>query len=214
MPRPYNRGCPGCVKVGKVVMVALISVLAAPLLAAPANQLSIGIGAAGNIGSLPSGATDAGLRGSFLFDAAIEHRLFDELSVALWGSGAFGGGDLYLTPSDRASESIHTFTTALLLERNWDLDKVGTISAGMGGGLFFVSDQILHGDATLSSAGWAPLATIHAVWQAPLGRAALYRIRLGWSEARTNLALEGNPGVRLKSDWSRLELTLGLGFGL
>jgi len=214
MPRPYNRGCPGCVKAGNVVVVALISVMATPLFAAPANQVSIGVGAAGYVGSVPSGATDGGLRGSLLVDAAVEHRLFDELSVGFWGSGGLGGGDLYLSPSDRASESIHTFTSALLLERNWDLDALGTISGGLGGGIFYVSDQVGHGDGTLSSAGWAPLATAQAVWQAPLGRTALYRIRLGWSWAQTNLALDGNPGVRLKSDWSRLELTLGLGFGL
>lgn len=194
--------------------ILLLVLFTAPLFAAPTNQVSMGIGAAGYVGSVPAGATDGGLRGSLLLDAGIEHRLYDELSVGFWGSGAWGGGDLYLSQSDQASESIRTFSGALVLERNWDLEKSGTISAGVGGGLFHVSDLVEHGDGTLSSAGWAPLAVLQAVWQAPLGKWSFYRIRLGWSWARTSLALDGNPGIRLKSDWSRLEMTVGAGLGM
>jgi|GEM_PF-1923494 hypothetical protein len=176
------------------------------------GDLSAGIGLGGYVSPVPGNASDAGERASLLVEAAGNWSLMPELSVGLWEIGSFGGGDLTLAPSDVASETIDNSATALVLTRVWESEQFhGRIGVSVGAGPFYLSDRIDHSGAYLETSGWGPMGTLQSVWSADLGDKAFYRIRLAWLWASTDLAVPGNPGYRQISDWSRIELTLGLG---
>ena len=176
------------------------------------GDLSAGIGLGGYVSPVPGNASDAGERASLVFDAAANWSLMPELSVGLWEIGSFGGGDLTLAPSDVASETIDNSATAFVLTRVWESDKYhGRIGVSLGAGPFYLLDRIDHSGATLETSGWGPMGLLQSVWSADLGDKAFYRIRLAWMWASTDLGLQDNPGYRQISDWSRIELTFGLG---
>lgn len=174
-----------------------------------------GIGMGGYVSPVPGSATDGGLRSSLVLDGGADWNLLPSISVGLLEVGSFGGGDISLSSDDQASESIHTWSTLLVLTRNWRSERFrGSLGLSAGGGAFHLHDEIDHSGAVLSVSGWGPTGVLQTVWSGDLSPRASYRLRLSWVWARTDLPIEGNPGYRQKSDWSRLELTLGLGLGI
>jgi len=188
----------------------LLALAAGPVLAE--GDLSAGMGLGGYVSPVPGDASDAGERASFVIEAAGNWSLMPELQVGLWEIGSFGGGDLQLAPGDAASETIDNSATAFVLTRVWDSDRYrGKMAVSIGAGPFYLVDRIDHSGASLETSGWGPMGTLQSVWSADLGPKTFYRVRLAWMWASTDLAMPNNPGYRQISDWSRIELTLGLG---
>jgi hypothetical protein len=184
----------------------------------PANasvDVSAGLGVGYFAAPVSVNAADGSNRANFVVEMAGNYPIIPELSVGLVEIGSFGGGDVSLAVSDKASETILNSATAVVLTRVWESDKFqGDVGVSLGAGPFFLSDRIEHSGAVLSSSGWAPMGLAQCVWSSALGQNAFYRLRLAWIWASTNLPVDQNPGVRHRSDWSRLELTLGFGLKL
>jgi hypothetical protein len=179
------------------------------------GDVSAGLGVGGYVSPVPANATDNASRTNFVIDAAANWSLIPELCVGLLEVGSFGGGDFTLAPTDNVSESIINSATAVVLTRVWESEKFqGNVGVSLGAGPFYVSDQIHHSGATLSSSGWGPMSIAQCIWSSPLGAFGFYRFRVAWIWASTDLPVADNPGYRQKSDWNRLELTVGLGLKL
>jgi hypothetical protein len=179
------------------------------------GDVSAGLGMGGYVSPVGANAADGASRASFVLDAAGNWSLIPELSLGLVEIGSFGGGDFALAPSDNATETIINSATAFVLTRVWAAERFrGDVGVSLGGGPFYVSDRIDHSGASLSSSGWGPMAIAQCTWSSPLGASGFYRFRLAWMWASTDLAVADNPGYRQNSDWSRLELTVGLGLKL
>jgi hypothetical protein len=188
------------------------------LLARPAScggDVHAGIGMGGFISPLPGSSSDAGERSSLILDGGLDWNLSESWSIGVVEIGSFGGGSLPLSSYDEANETIVTSTTALLATRQWESTRFrGHLGISAGGGAFHVSDRISHLGGDLSTSGWAPGTVLQTFWTSRLTESTLYRLRLGWVWARTDLPISGNAPYRQKSDWSRLEFTLGLGLGI
>jgi hypothetical protein len=179
----------------------------------PETRWSLGLGVGGYAAPLPAGATDAGTRSTFLLDAAVERKVQPTVRLALWEFGAFGGGTLHPGVGQSADEWLLASNSIAALEYEWVVpEQQGTLTAAAGGGAIYVHDQIDHGDASLEASGWGPAALLQVVWWGDLTPALAYRVRVAWNWGQTDLPVQGNPGTRLVSDWSRLELGLGVGF--
>ena len=201
---------------GPIILPVALA-LAGGACAGPAAQAEIhgGIGMGGCASPLPGSAGEGGLRTSLVVDGGADWNLLPAFSLGVQEIGSFGGGDLDLSNRDQASESIQTWSSLLVLTRNWRSERFrGRLGLSAGGGAFHLRDEIDHSGATLSTSGWGPAAAVQTVWAGDLSERASYRLRLSWVWQHADLPIEDNPGLRQKSDWSRLELTLGLGLGI
>ena len=204
------------VRRGPFSVLPLLPVLFGAIASAHAGgDVSAGLGMGVYVSPVPSDATDGASRANFVVEAAGNYSLIPELSVGLVEVVSIGGGDFALAPSDNASESILNSATAAVLTRVWESEKYhGNIGVSLGAGPFYLQNRIDHSGASLSSSGWGPMALAQCTWSSDLGQNGFYRLRLAWMWASTDLAVDDNQGYRQKSDWSRLELTIGFGLKL